>query len=431
MMKRAWRGSIAPRRLQSFYLRGWTRPQRTTNVNSSRPVSNSKDLKKLHPEPARRWDADGIRYFIQQDYAIIERLSKEFSVVELCEIAGVSRSGYYKWKKRAGKPPKDRQKVLGLVEQTHTKHLSHGYRWIHAYLKRKGLITASAEYVRRAFGYLGIESKTKHKRRDNPRKRKDPYPNLVFATWETVDRPRQVIVSDMTAFWTRLDYWELTLYFDVFTKEILGRGITRRRGCTDPYYEGLEQAIKKITDHLEYTGDTDEMSIIHTYQGSVYTSMAYNEIIKDKNIVRSCSRAGKPTDNPAYESLNGWIKEELIIDFDLYNSWDVPRLIDEYIAFYNTERPSYSLGYATPCEYYQLFIDGEIEHKDTFKNRVLDETPKFIQERRKKDDDAPDTSINGDGLEAINDLVSTIDAWIMAPVSTNEEPITSLVSTLQ
>lgn len=284
--------------------------------------------------------------------------------------------------------------------------------------------------MRRAFGYLDIESKTKHKKRDNPRKRKDPYPNLVFATWETVDRPRQVIVSDMTAFWARFDYWELTFYFDVFTKEILGRGITRRRGCTDPYYEGLEQAIKKITDHLEYTGGTDEMSIIHTDQGSVYTSMAYNEVIKDKNIVRSCSRAGKPTDNPVNESLNGWIKEELMIDFDLYNAWDVPQVIDAYIAFYNTERPSYSLGYASPDEYYRRFIDGEIKRKDTFKDRILDETPKFIRERRKKDGAAHDFGIDGDDLEVMDDLVSTADAWIMAPVSTNEEPIPSLVSTL-
>lgn len=49
--------------------------------------------------------------------------------------------------------------------------------------------------------------------------------------------------------------------------------------------------------------------VLHTDQGSVYASMAYNELIKDTNIVRSMSRAGKPTDNPVNEALNGWIKE--------------------------------------------------------------------------------------------------------------------------
>ena len=37
---------------------------------------------------------------------------------------------------------------------------------------------------------------------------KDKYPNLIFTTWETVDRPRQVIVSDMTAFTVAKVYYE-------------------------------------------------------------------------------------------------------------------------------------------------------------------------------------------------------------------------------
>ena len=32
---------------------------------------------------------------------------------------------------------------------------------------------------------------------------------------------------------------------------------------------------------------------------------------------RGMSQAGKPTDNPVNEALNGWIREELHIDFQL------------------------------------------------------------------------------------------------------------------
>jgi transposase InsO family protein len=247
-------------------------------------------------------------------------------------------------------------------------------------------ITVSPDYIRRAFGFLGIESKTKHKARYKPRKVKDPYPNLIYSTWESIDRPRQVIVSDMTAFWARWSYWELTFYFDVFTKQILGRGITKNKGGNATYYDGLEQAIGKVeaareaaVAQLEDTGE--EITVFHTDQGSVYTSVAYNAIIKEHNIVRSLSRAGKPTDNPVNESLNGWIKEELFMDFDLYNSDDVVATIDAYIDFYNSERPAYSLGYDTPDNFYKRFMAGEIEKKDTFKCRVLDETPKFIRDR--------------------------------------------------
>ena len=63
------------------------------------------------------------------------------------------------------------------------------------------------------------------------------------------------------------------------------------------------------------------------------------------------SRAGTPTDNPVNESLNGWIKEELLIDFNLKQCEDVPKLIDAYIYYYNHERPSYALKYKTPIQY--------------------------------------------------------------------------------
>ena len=290
----------------------------------------------------------------------------------------MSRSGYYKWRGRAKEPPHEREIILELVKETHERHPSHGYRWVHAYLVHENSITVSAEYIRQAFLFLGIESKTKHKARNSPRKVREPYPNLIFSTWETVDRPRQVIVSDMTAFWTRLKYFELTLYFDVFTKQILGRGITCKRGWPEIYYDGLSQALSKLEDAK------GEPVVLHTDQGSVYTSMDYNKIIKERNLVRSCSRVGKPTDNPVSESLNGWIKEELFLDFGLYDTSNVVATIDEYIGFYNSKRPSYSLGYDTPDNYYCRFMAGELERKDTFNGRVLDETPKCVREKLRK-----------------------------------------------
>ena len=62
-------------------------------------------------------------------------------------------------------------------------------------------------------------------------------------------------------------------------------------------------------------------------------------------------RAGTPTDNLINESLNGWIKEELFIDFDLKHSNDAPNLIKLYIDYYNNERLSYTLNSKTPIQY--------------------------------------------------------------------------------
>lgn len=129
--------------------------------------------------------------------------------------------------------------------------------------------------------------------------------------------------------------------------------------------------------------DRGEICVIHTDQGSVYTSKAYNEIIHEKGLARSCSRAGKPTDNPVNESLNGWIKEELMVDFGLREAQDceVEGLVDDYVRWYNAKRPCYSLGYRTPDAFYEEFMEGAMERRDTFAGRVLDPTPKFLREK--------------------------------------------------
>ena len=71
------------------------------------------------------------------------------------------------------------------------------------------------------------------------------------------------------------------------------------------------------------------------------------------------SRAGKPADNPVNELLNGWIKEELFIDFHLGECRDRESMV----------------------EVIERYIQNEIEHKDTFSNRILTEVPKFVQNR--------------------------------------------------
>ena len=112
--------------------------------------------------------------------------------------------------------------------------------------------------------------------------------------------------------------------------------------------------------------------------------MAYNEIIRDTNIVRSMSRAGKPTDNPVNEALNGWIKEELMIDFKLNgctNREQVKGILEDYKDYYNEKRPCYAIGYDTPANYRKRFHRGELPPKNTFRDRVLTDKPKFVQKR--------------------------------------------------
>lgn len=308
-------------------------------------------------------------------------LSRDYDVVLLCELMGVSRSGYYKWKKRdKSKRDVKREEMIALVEEIHKEHSTHGYRWTAEFIRVNYGYECSDNYIYKCFRYLGIKAETKHKVHRRPRKIKDKYPNLIFTTWDTVDRPRQVIVSDMTAFKFWIYYFETTFYFDVFTKEILTYKVAERRGSRNQYIDGLVDVVELLKGKKEPT-------VLHTDQGSVYASMAYNELIKDSNIVRSMSRAGKPTDNPVNESLNGWIKEELYIDFkvnECRSRDEFKEILDRYVRYYNNQRPCYSLGYDTPVNYRKRFFKGELPRKNTFENRVLTDEPKYVQKRRNK-----------------------------------------------
>ena len=288
---------------------------------------------------------------------------------------GVSRSGYYKWLRREPSSREiNREFMVGVVEDIHSEHPTHGYRWVAAYIRINLQLSISDNFSYKCFQYLGIQSQTRHKIHYKPRKVKDKYPNLIYSTWDTVDRPRQVIVSDMTVIKYSWFFFELTMYFDVFTKEILTWHVAERRGHRDQYIDGLNDVINLLKG-------TDEPTVLHTDQGSVYASLAYNELIKDTLIVRSMSRAGKPTDNPVNESLNGWIKEELFIDFKIEtcnSREEFEEALDAYVDYYNEKRPCYAIGYDTPNNYRKRFYKGELPRKDTFGKREANATPDAI-----------------------------------------------------
>lgn len=261
----------------------------------------------------------------------------------------VNRSGYYKWVKRKDNPSSkqiERDGDIAIIKAIHHKHPSHGYRWIRAYALKHYKVNWSNYHVHLCCKYAGIISAGKHYRYVRPGDERVKYKNLINNSWRYLSRPLEVVVSDMTSLYVKGKYYELTFYFDAYTKEILSYKLSGRRGDTSQYYDGLLDVLEIIKKE-----ELTEPTVLHTDQGSVYSSISYNELIKDYNIKRSMSRAGTPTDNPVDESLNGWIKEELFLDFNIGKSNDVNQSIKEYVHYYNNERFSYALKYKTPAEF--------------------------------------------------------------------------------
>ena len=50
-------------------------------------------------------------------------------------------------------------------------------------------------------------------------------------------------------------------------------------------------------------------------------------------------------------NLDGTIKAELYLDFDLENAEDVPKLLEDYVYYFNHKRPAAALGYKSPVQY--------------------------------------------------------------------------------
>lgn len=59
------------------------------------------------------------------------------------------------------------------------------------------------------------------------------------------------------------------------------------------------------------------------------------------------------------EAINGWIKEELFLDFKINSCDDFPKQIEDYIHYFNYERPQFALKYLTPIQFKNYYYNKE------------------------------------------------------------------------
>ena len=278
-------------------------------------------------------------------------LAPVFGVKKMCEIVGVSRSGFYKWHHNMMNPSVRTityvNNILLFVEY-HKKYPSHGYRWLNAKIRLDTGQIMSDPYAYKCCKAAGIKSVAKRYKYKKPGNPYRLYPNMLMADLK-ITGPLQCIVSDMTAIYVHGIYYELTLYMDLWNNELVAHSISAKRGDRMTYLNGLRDLIDLKQLH------PDMEMVLHTDQGSVYASKDFNEILPSYNIIRSMSRAGTPTDNGAMESINGWIKAEMFADMHVTGKRDIRDEISDYVKFFNEERPAYALGYLTPKQYREMY----------------------------------------------------------------------------
>ena len=264
----------------------------------------------------------------------------------------ISRSGYYKWlnsKDKLNQYEINRKNLEPLIRDIHKRKPSYGYHRINYLIRKETGWVVSDNLVHKVCKILKIRSKAKHySTYKKPGEESIKYPNLINNNWNTT-KPLEKIVSDTTMIWFKKQRYDWTYYVDAFDDSIIGSDVKpfNYGGNMKNHIDALQDMLNNKTKR----GYKDQETIFHSDQGTIYSSVAFNNAHKDYNIIRSMSRIGTPTDNPIIESKNGWLKKEMYIDFNQDDFDTVEDYINAIIHDHNYLRPSYALKYKTPIEF--------------------------------------------------------------------------------
>jgi len=282
---------------------------------------------------------------LRQEYETAEALKVKYPLSLLLKLMDINPSGYYKWLKRKDKPNRYEQNRLDLTAlllEKSKRHKSWGYHRLAATIRKETGWLFSDNLAHKCCKNADIRSKARIYRYRKAGAEHIRFPNLVKGNWNA-ERPLSIVVSDTTCIKNKGIRYEWTILLDTFNNEILTHGFSRN-GNNTPYYFCLDALKQK-------TGMQALPVVLHTDQGSVFSSRAYQMAHEDYPIVRSMSRAGTPTDNPIMEALNGWIKEELYLDFDLRYTNDLHGTLDRFVTYFNHDRLASALGYKSPVQF--------------------------------------------------------------------------------
>ena len=273
-------------------------------------------------------------------YRVIERFRGKYSIEDMCKVFGVSRSGYYDWRNRQGRPNKD-QWLIDLITQAQIKSKqTYGHRRIQHWLMKKHNKYVNLKVILRVMRRYDLLSQI---RRLRPymqyQKALHKYPNLLDRQFEQVS-PNRFWVTDITYIHTAKGMVYMCAVMDLCGKMILA------------YRIGTDMTTSLVTDTIRDAKQKEMVTdglALHSDQGSQYTSQAYFDLVKSYHIQPSMSSPGCPYDNSAMENFFGNLKTECLHRLKFSCKAEVEQAVAEYVQFYNFERINIKNG-LTPFE---------------------------------------------------------------------------------
>ena len=273
-----------------------------------------------------------------------------YTVCTLCQVLGVSSSGYYAWRnRRPGPRALDNARLLQRIEQVHvqTRGAYGSERLWHA-LRQQGE-SCGRHRVRRLRQAHGIQSKRRRRyiRALGTYQRIPAAPNRLAWPFASPAQDR-IWVTDITYVPTRQGWLYLAAVLDVHTRAIVGWAMSYR----------ADQALASAALEMALVRRKPKRGTIHhSDQGVQYTAHAYQQQLHEAGLISSMSRKGMPYDNAVMESFFSSLKQELTHHERFDDREQARARIFDYIeVFYNRQRLHSSLDYRSPADFEKMAV---------------------------------------------------------------------------
>ncbi|WP_092277554.1 IS3 family transposase [Brevibacillus centrosporus] len=285
--------------------------------------------------------------------SVIEKYQLKHMVRYLCEVASVSRSGYYNYfsaksqEQRKKKDQKDEIAKEIILKAFHFKGRKKGARQIKMTLAGQFQVVFNLKRIRRIMKKFAIIC---------PIRKANPYRRMMKATQEhrvvpnLLNRkfkqniPGKVLLTDITyLYYGKGQKAYLSTIKDGSTNEILAYHVSDRITM-----DLATDTLLKLKKNRNFKRAKDAM--IHSDQGTHYTHPDFQKLVKKLTLCQSMSRRGNCWDNAPQESFFGHFKDEASIK-KCTSLEELKREIKHYMTYYNHYRYQWNLKKMTPVQY--------------------------------------------------------------------------------
>lgn len=266
------------------------------------------------------------------------------AVSTLCQVLGVSESGYHAWRTRL--PSKRAVADAELNDRIRAIHASsretYGAPRIHAELAAEGVCVGRKRVARlmRAACLQGV-SRRKSCITTVRDERARPAPDLVDRHFEAPG-PDQLWVADITYVPTASGFLFLAVVLDAWSRKVVGWAMAGHLK-TELVLQALNMAL----------GQRRPQSVVHhSDQGTQYTSIGFGLRCKEAGVRPSMGSVGDAYDNAMCESFFATLECELLARRNFRSHAEARMALFEFIeGWYNPHRRHSALDYESPANY--------------------------------------------------------------------------------